>query len=287
MTEATLPFNNRIALVFDFDETLGPDTLTALLKHCDIDPDWFEEELVNPFVEDGWDKQLARFYHLIQLSRQRDELNVTKETLAEVGKNLELYPEVEQMFERVRGYIHDISSDIEVEFYLLTAGMLEIPRATAIIDEFRTVWGGELHFDDSGALDFVKNMVSHTDKIKYLLKLCKGLDIDSAKVAEDVYRHVPEEEWHVPLGQVVYLGDGDSDMPVFDYMEDNGGLAIAVFQGESTEDWEGYDDDYTDRQVQNLAKSDFREESELMRSIKLGVESIARRIQLQRMGKDE
>lgn len=287
MTKATLPFYNRIALIFDFDETLAPDTFTALLKLCGLDPDWFEESLVSPSVEAGWNKMLARFYHLIQLAHEQDDLQITQETMVEVGKKLELYPEVTQMFDRVRGYAQGIIPDIEVEFYLLTAGMLEIPRATAVAKEFRMLWGGELFFDDGGELAFVKNTVSNSDKIKYILKLCKGMNIDSPKIEEDVFRHIPEDEWHVPLGQIVYVGDGDSDMPVFDYLEDNDGLAIAVFQGESTDEWEGYEKDYADREVQNLARSDFREDAELMKSIKLAVESIAHRIKLQRMGQDE
>jgi len=38
--------------------------------------------------------------------------------------------------------------------------------------------GGELHFDDNGELAFVKRTVSYQEKVQYILKLYKGLDID-------------------------------------------------------------------------------------------------------------
>lgn len=285
---ATRPVINRVALVFDFDETLAPDSFTALLEHCGFDPDAFEAKKIKPLLDDGWDKKLARFYVLRKEAEERDDVSLTAETFAEVARNLELYPEATEMFERVAGYARAIVSDIEVEFYLLTAGMLEIPRATSIADRFRTMWGGELYFDEeSGELDSVKRMVSYQDKIRYILKLCKGLDIDEPQINHDVYREIAEEEWHVPLSQVIYVGDGDSDMPVFAYLAEHEGLAISVHKSQRTDDWEGYEDVHEGRRVQNLAPADYREASELMQSLKLAVESICKRIALRQLSRGE
>lgn len=285
---ATEPFIKRIALVFDFDETLAPDSFAALLKHCGYEKEQFEEERVQPLLDDGWDKKLARFYALIQESRRRDDLTITAETMAEVGRNLELYPEVTELFGRLTEHAQSIVPDIEVEFYLLTAGMLEIPRATPIADEFRTLWGGELHFDEeNGELAFVKHIVTYSDKIRYLLKLCKGMNIDDTKIRQDVYRDVPLEDWHIPLEQVIYVGDGASDMPVFAYLADNDGLAIGVFKSDGVGGWEGYDDIHDKRRVQNLAPANYNADSELMQSLELAVDSICKRIALREKGKGE
>lgn len=283
MTQATQPIHNRIALIFDFDETLAPDTFSALLEQCQIDPDWFHAEKVQPLLDDGWDKKLARFSQLAKMAREQDDLTLTADTFAEVGRQLPLYPEVEQMFDRLRDAIHAIDDEIEVEFYLLTAGMLEIPRATAVADQFRTLWGGELHFDSDGNLAGVKRTVSYPDKIRYILKLCKGLDIDHPRITQDVYREIPHEAWHVPLSQIVYVGDGDSDMPAFAYLKEHSGIAIGVFQAESADEWEGHSDMHDGRRVQNLARSDYREGSELMQSLRLAVESIAKQVALRQL----
>lgn len=288
MPRATNPIHNRLAIIFDFDETLAPDSFSALLDHCGYDPDAFEEEKVRPLLEDGWDKKLARFYALMQESRQRDNLTITADTFTEVGRNLELYPEVDQLFERVREYTHAITPEVEVEFYLLTAGMLEIPRATAIADEFHTMWGSTLHFDEeSGELSYVKQIVSYPDKIRFLLKLCKGMNLEQHQIKEDVYKEIPAEDWYVPFSQVVYVGDGDSDMPIFSYLDEHEGLAIGVFQSESVSGWEGYEDIHGEQRVQNLAPSDYREDSELMKSLKLAVESICKQIALRQKSEGE
>lgn len=285
--KATLAFHNRIALVFDFDETLAPDSFSALLQHCQLDPQKFHEEKVAPLMENGWDKKMARFYSLARLSRQQEALSITADTFAQVGRSLALYPEVQTMFERVQAYAEAIVPDIEVEFYLLTAGMLEIPRATPLADRFRVMWGGELYFNDEDQLTFVKRIVSYPDKIRYLLKLCKGLDIDHPQITADVYQEVDPREWHVPFSQLIYVGDGDSDMPAFAYLKEHGGLAIGVFQSDEVGGWEGYEEMHAGRQVQNLAPSDYREGSELMTSLKLAVESICKLIALRQQGQNE
>lgn len=286
MSKATLPFQNRIALVFDFDETLAPDTFSALLEHLDIDPEWFATELVDPRADDGWDHEQARMYSLLEETKRRN-VTITPDTFKEVGEKLELYPEVETMFERVRKFATDVAEDIEVEFYLLTAGMLEIPKATSIADNFRMMWGGEIHFNDEGEYDFIKRTVDYPDKSRYLLKLCKGLNIDNQEVSNEVFKDKPDDEWHVPINQIVFVGDGASDMPAFSFMYENDGLAIGVFQAESVDEWDGYEDMREDRRVQNLAPSNYEEDSELMQSLRFAVESIAKRICLLRLGKDE
>lgn len=287
-TYATIPALNRLALIFDFDETLAPDTYAALLAHCGYDPDAFEAEKVQPLLDDGWDKKLARFYALRRETELRDDFKLTAETCAEVGRNLELYPGVSSMFERLTACARAIVPDVEIVFCLLTAGMLTIPRATAIWDRFDLHWGGALHFgEDDGNLASVKRIVDHPDKIRYLLKLCKGMDLDSSQINNDVYREIPDEDWYIHLNQTVYVGDGDSDMPVFAYLAENDGLAISVYEAEHARDWEGYEDVHDQRRVQNLAPADYREGSELMNSLTLAVESVCKQIALRQKGEGQ
>jgi len=71
MTKATKPYSNRIALVFDFDNTLVPDTVDSLLENCGIDSQAFRAERIQPLIDNGWEPILARFYSLIQESKRR------------------------------------------------------------------------------------------------------------------------------------------------------------------------------------------------------------------------
>lgn len=286
MTRATKLYRNRIALIFDFDDTLAPSTFHTILSEIGIDPDKFEDDYVQPMVDKGWETILARYYCLIREMHQQDT-PVTQEMIQQIGENFDLFDEVADMFGAVRGWAQDIVEDVDVEFYLLTAGTVDIPIATPIADEFVQIWGGSCHFDDDGVLDAVKRIITHPEKTRYLTQLAKGFHLEGDIQPESVYREIPAEEYHVPFDQMIYVGDGASDMPAFAMIEEVGGIAIGVVLADDIENWRGYDDIHGDRRVENLATADYTDGSELMRSLQHAVYSIAQRIALRKLGQGE
>src|SRR3712207_6277257 len=95
---ATLTLHNRVALVFDLDDTLAPDTYGTVVESCGIDPETFAQEHVNPLVEDGWDEVLAKFYCLIEESDRRGGA-VTADHLADVARKVAFFDGVPEMFD--------------------------------------------------------------------------------------------------------------------------------------------------------------------------------------------
>ncbi|GHA69102.1 haloacid dehalogenase-like hydrolase [Cognatilysobacter bugurensis] len=284
MPHATNVLHDRIAVVFDFDLTLGEGSIDVLLRTLDVDPDEFRSEWVDPLDAAGWDHALARFKALVDLSERLDGA-VTREKLEQVGRDTPLYPEVERMFDRIRNTAQAVAEGLEVEFYVLTAGFVEVPCGTPIAHEFKAIWGSAGHYADDGRLVFPRRVVTYPEKVRYLLQLAKGLSVDGADAPADVYRDVPQERWHVPFDQMVYVGDGASDLPAFDLVESRGGIAIGVFgPGESASGWSKGHDVHRGRRVHNLACADYREDAELMRSLCLAVESIAKLVALRRLG---
>jgi phosphoserine phosphatase len=286
MPKATSHFHNRIAVVFDFDLTLAPDSLDALLDRLDVDPEQFREERVHPLDDAGWDHSLARCYALVQLSDERDGV-ITEDLLEEVGRDLSLYDGLPEAFDTIRDAARDIADDVEVEFYVLTAGYAEIVNGSAIAGCCEKVWGSTFHYADDGRIDFPKRIVTYPEKVRYLMALSKSISVEGHDAPADVWRKVPDEEQHVPIDQMVYVGDGSSDLPAFNLMEDHGGLAIGVTKDGRTAQWAREHEVHEDRRVQNLAEADFSEDSELLRSLCHAVESIAKLVALRKLGKGE
>lgn len=283
---ATRPYHNRIALVFDFDRTLATSSYNVLLDQVGLDHERFREERVQPLSDKGWDDTLARFYTLVEESRSRDQ-PITRGDLERIGRSLDPYPGVPEMFDRVRDAAHAVLEDVDVEFYLLSCGFVDLHRAMPIAGEFEAMWGSEFHFDDDDAITFIRQLVTFPEKVQYLLAMAKGIGVGGPNTPADVYRHVPIEDWHVPLSQVVYVGDGGSDMPAFSLMHDHGGIALGVYESETAKGWGGYDAVRDDRRVENLAPADYSEGSELLRSLILAVETICKRIALRKLARGE
>ncbi len=287
MTTATQHVHERIAVVFDFDLTLGPGTLDTLLRRCGEDPDAWRRERVAPLRGGGWEEVLAEVYGLVALSRS-GKAKITKDLVKEAGRSLKPFDGAAGMFEALRSRAREVLPELDVEFYVLSSGLLDVISATSIAPELDGLWGTRLHFEEAtGELDFPMLVVTYPEKVRYLLALCKGLDPTGANAPAHVYEDVPPEKWHVPVDQVVYVGDGSSDMATFRFLNRRGGLAIAVFKSETAQDWRGMAEMHSDRRVQTLARADYQEDSELMRSLVLAVESIAKKIALRRLSKGE
>ena len=287
MTEATRRYHNRIAVIFDFDLTLAPDSMNALLERCGVDAEGWRNQNIRPLVESGWDASLAHFYSLIQLSRSGTGPRITRALLEEVGRDLEPFPGVPEMFGRLRARARAILPELEIEFYLLSCGFVELQRAVRFAREFTGMWGSEFHFEDDGEIAFAKQVITHPEKVHYVLALSKGIGMRGPDEPADAWRPVPDEELHVPLDQMVYVGDGVSDMPTFALLNEQGGIALAVFKSERAQDWGGHAEMRPERRVENLAPADFRDGAELMESLTLALESIAKRVALRRLGRDE
>lgn len=276
----------RVALAFDFDETLAPGTTDVLLSHLGVDPDEFSRQHVDPREDDGWEHVLAEAHALRELSLARDGGPITDETFAEVGEVIELYPGVPEMFGRVREAVAEVDADVEVEFHLITAGFVNVPSHTPIAHEFDSIIGGHWAYDDDGGVLTPKSTVGHYDKVRYLLAIAKGLDAVAADDDRDPDVPLPDEEWHVPIPQIVFVGDGDSDLPAFDFLQSNGGAAIAVRQSADAASWESRSDMRDGREVVALAESDFSEGSPLLAVLLDAARRAALRVRMLRTGHD-
>lgn len=286
MTLATKPLSNRIALVFDFDDTLVPDTVDSLLKSLGVDALKFRQERIQPLVESGWDKILARFYALIEESKHQGN-KITKEYITSFSEQLRPFDGVTQMFDRLRQSAYRINPKVEVEFYLITCGMVEIACHNCIAPHFKAMWGCEFYYNKDGGIEFLKKIVTHAEKTRFLFQLAKGIEHHKDDAQMFVYRDVPTEELHVPLTHTIYIGDGESDIPCFSLLNQEQGTAIALYKNQTPEEWGQPLNLTQSQQVANLTPVNYSENSELMQSLTLAVESICKQISLNQMSVGE
>ena len=287
MTTATQPFVNRLAIVFDFDETLAPDTFAVLLEHLGLDVDAFKER-VKPLTNQGWDKYIARAYCLVEESKQRKgEDKITKERLAKIGKELKPYSGVPEMFDRLRQCAKDLISDVEIEFYLITGGFIEMASNTSIASNFKAMWGSQFHYGKDGEIEFIKQQMTNTEKTSYLYYLSKGMDGEKEKDLMYAFDSVDNEELRIPLTQIIYVGDGASDAPCFTVVNEGGGIGIGLYKESNRDKWSERDKISANQRVANIAPPDYSENSELMQSLTLAVEGICKQIALRRLSVGE
>lgn len=286
MPKATKHYSNRIAIVFDFDDTLVPDSFDSLLESCDINSDKFRQQRMQPLIDNGWDEILARFYALIEESKRQGN-KIDEEYITSFGKSLTPFDGASQMFEVLQEAARVINPKIEIEYYLISSGMVEVARHNQIASNFKAMWGCEFHYNKDGGIEFMKKLVSHTEKTRYLFQIAKGIDRPEKDGKMFLFRDIPREEMHIPLTQMIYVGDGTSDVPCFSVLNEEGGIGIGVYKNSTAQEWSEETSISRSQRVENLATADYSLDSELMQSLKLAVEGISKKISLLQLSAGE
>ena len=283
MATATHPVSRKMAIAFDFDDTLVPNAYDVLLERLGFDAAEYRQQEYEPRKASGWDGIPARFHGLVEISRSRtaQEGKITQDYLAQLGRELQPFDGVADMFDRLRQRTAAISPDVTLEFYLITSGFLEIARHTSIAQEFKAMWGCEFHYSETGEIVCLKRSLTYPEKPRYLYYISKGIDQADEQDLLFTYRDVPPEALAIPMSQIIYVGDGTSDIPCFSMLNHEGGTAIGVYPEGTAKDWATHYTPSPGERVMNLAPADYREGSELMTSLTLAVESICKNIELQ------
>lgn len=220
-----------IAIVFDFDETLGPDTISHFLQEQKIVPAKFWPE-INSMVEDGWDPPLAYMHKMLTLSRE-GKLDISKKALAKSGKKLKLFPGLPNAFVELRDFVRknpDLKqARVSLEFYIISGGFEEMINATKIKDEIDGIFGCNFAYDKSGIAIGIKSAISFTEKTRYVHAIRKGISVKEIRTNPYVINDaISRDQQRVPFSQMIYIGDGPSDIPCLSSITGNGGTGIGV-----------------------------------------------------------
>ena len=284
---ATRGFHNRIVIVFDFDRTLSAGSIDALLDALGVeDHRHWREERLQAMIDDGWDEILAKA-DLLARTAEEQQRTLDRKLVEKVGRGLLPYPGVEETLKELREIGAEAGEGAEVELYILSSGFVDLIAEAPIAKCFDDVWGSSLHWSDDGALLGVKRTVIHSEKARYLLAMAKGLGVAGANEPQDVHQEKPIQQWHVPLDQMIYVGDGASDLDAFKIMRENGGVPIAVDHSSGDKRWEAAEHMFSGAKVENLAPPDFSEGKEMRRTLKLAVEMLGKRVALRSMAAGE
>jgi FMN phosphatase YigB (HAD superfamily) len=275
---------NVIAVVFDFDDTLAPDSTSGFLHDAGVDTRRFWQERVRPLMEAGWDPVPAYLRTMILESdaRPRDR-RFTDRRLRDWGARIRPYNGVARIFNQLRAQAQAVAPDILVEFYLVSSGIGEILRATRIARQFTDIWACDFHCRDDGSIEYPRNIVSFTDKTRYLFHIAKGIiGPDSRRRPFEVNRKLDRAQLRVPMDQMIFVGDGYTDIPCFSLIQKSGGIALGVYDAADRERWGRAWGFITEGRVANLHPADYGKRSGLRISLLMAVEHIAKRIALRR-----
>ncbi|MFC6614928.1 HAD family hydrolase [Halopenitus salinus] len=272
----------NIGLIFDFDDTLAPDSTTQLLEQHGISPEefWFTE--FQSRVREGYDPTVAYLSLLLEKVGEDQPLGeLTIEDLEAFGTDLTetLYPGVPGLFDDINA-IADEYEDITIDYYILSEGLEPIIQGTEIAERCEAVYASQLDANAEGIIQHIQRPISFTDKTRYLYEINKG--ITPAEARENPYEvntQVAPEERRTPFENMIYIGDGITDIPCFSLVKDRGGRVFGVIDSddegaEGSAKQRAIRDIGSPRRAGNLNKPMYGESGRLGSLLRLTIEGV-------------
>ena len=265
-------FQNTIALVYDFDGTLSPQPMQeyTVLPKIGIAPAEFWEIVNREARETESDPMLVYMRHIIE-ALERVRVDVKREDFAAMARAIEYFPGVTTWFARMNAYVKRRSrGQVRVHHYLISAGQKEILEGASIRKHFKRIYASEYHFNHHGVATFPKFLVTDTLKTQFLFRINKGREA----VTESINEHMPEAERPIPFHNMIYVGDGMTDVPSMALTKKSGGHAVAVYDPRGQKGRATCVKLLDAGRVDYIAEADFRRDSKLSRRVQLLLDAI-------------
>ena len=198
-------------IIYDFDGTLTPYSMPKfeILKKCGIEnyneKAKFKLKIKARMLLKKIDLYQA-IYELLFETIKKAGFDLNNETITLGANDIEYNPGVEEFI----SYLNDNN----VDNYIVSSGMKIYLQNTKISPLFKEIYGTEFNYDEKGIVDSIKYLMTDRNKVKAIEEIIKKNNFDDCS-------------------NVIYVGDGLTDMHAFEYVHKNGGKSIYVYQDEN------------------------------------------------------
>lgn len=224
----------KTAIVYDFDGTLARGNLQeqSFIPEVGMTREEFWEEVKTRTKAEDADEILV-YLHLMLRKAADKGISVTRNQLLRHGHDAPLFEGLtdRSWFKRMNGHAEGLG--LNLQHYIVSSGVHEMIIGCEIIDEFAQVFASKfIYHEDVAAWPGVA--INYTTKTQYLFRINKG--IQNTWNNMDLNAFMPEEERDVPFDRMIFIGDGDTDIPTMKMLTYQGGHSVAVYDPQRSDD---------------------------------------------------
>lgn len=274
---------NTIAIIYDFDGTLTPKTMQeyTLLPRLGIKSKNFWDDIIKETKETGAETMMVYMRHLLDCSSKKN-IKISKKEFYDMANKIEYYKGVDTWFMRINRHVKKISNDnVKIHHYIISAGHMEILDGISIKRHIKKIFASEYYFDTNDSAVFPKIVVTDTTKTQYIFRINKGRE----DLSDSINEHMSEDKRPIPFDNMIYIGDGLTDVPSMALLKKEGGHSIAVYQKNAHQIKISRGLLKANR-VDFIAPADYSKESELYEKMLLLVDYVAAKIKYKLKLKD-
>lgn len=257
-----------VAILYDFDSTLARSDMQnfSFIPSLGMTPDEFWSKTSEFSKKTQTERTLSYLYMMTVIAKEKG-ISMTKEWLCSQGANIKFFQGVEEWFSRVNA-IGD-SLGLKIEHYLISSGNKEIVEGCAIAKEFKEIYACEFLFDEkTGEPLWPKLAINYTQKTQYFFRIAKG----AYDANDDQGVNEKSSEKRIAYRNIIYIGDGMTDIPAMILAKNNGGKSIAVYPRGKKDKVQSL---FEEGRVNYICPADYREGKELDTVMRLILQSIS------------
>lgn len=303
MSQDSFFLQNVIAVIWDFDKTLSPRYMQEpLFEAYDIDSDLFWDEvraLPEYYKRAGIQVYEDTCYlgHLLSYVKHGKMPGLTNAKLKELGEKIPLFPGLPEFFDTLKQVVEQPQyqeADIQLEHYIVSAGLEAMIQGTAIAPKVDDIWASVFIEEPAkpgqdlsqtpvaGEINQIAGFLDNTTKTRAIFEINKGVNKAAQISVNDT---IAENKRRVPFENMIYIADGPSDIPSFSVVKQKGGLAYAVYNPDTPGHHGQAVDLQESNRVDSCGRANYTQDSETYRWLHLQVERMADRIKDNRAGR--
>lgn len=261
MSRKKIPF----AICYDFDGTLSPYNMQekSFIPGLKIKPATFWDQVKKHAEKHDMDEILAYMFLMLQEAK-RNDLSLTKSSIADHGKDIDFFPGVIDWFSRINTFAK--FKNVALEHYIISSGLKEMIEKTSIAKNFKYIFASAYQYDRDEIAVWPATAVNYTNKTQCLFRINKGIinSWDNSKIN----KYISEKDRPVPFSNMIYIGDGETDIPAMKMVKHQGGSAIAVYNSQKKGSKAKSEELIQNNRADFATAADFSENKQLDRIVK-------------------
>ena len=258
-----------IGILYDFDKTLCTTDMQEydFIKNLDMTSGEFWGEAAGITDQHEVEKILAYMFVMIKKCKEKG-IKLTEDYLKSCGQNVVLYKGVLTWFDRINKFGESLG--VNIEHYIISSGTYEIIQGTPIAKYFKRIYACRYMYDENGEALWPALAINYTLKTQYIYRISKGI----LDVTDDynLNRLQDESLRRIAYRNMIYIGDGMTDIPCMKMVKQKGGKSIALYPSGRSETVKPLVDD--DR-INYVCVADYSHNSTLEKIVKLMIENMA------------
>ncbi len=258
-----------IGILYDFDKTLCTTDMQeySFIKNLGMSSEEFWGEAAS--ITDKYEVEKILAYMFVMIKRCKEKgIALTKEYLNSCGKNVVLFKGVSTWFDRINEFGEVMG--VNIEHYIISSGTYEIIEGTPIAKYFKKIYACKYMYDSNGEAVWPALAINYTMKTQYIYRISKG----TLEVTDDynLNRLQDASLRRISYNNMIYIGDGMTDIPCMKLVKDRGGKSIALYASGKSKTAKPLVDD---NRINFVCVADYSPNSTLEKIVKLMIENMA------------